>query len=123
MKLITPILHWTAYAYYLYLFGYASLFKVFQKESMMQGMNALGFNKTWTLLIGYAELLGLIGVIAGLWLHQLRNASVIWLFAFAIGALMAHMAHREYEHFYGALFGCMASVVLLATDKYFRIVL
>jgi len=117
------IVHWTAYAYYVYLFGYASLFKVFQKDSMMDSMVSLGFNKTWTLLIGYAELLGVLGLLAGFWFRPAKNIAVLWLFPFAIGALMVHFAHHEYEYFYGAFFGCVSSVVLLATDKHFRIVL
>lgn len=123
MNKITVFIHWAAYAYYVYLFGYASLFKVFRKESMINNMEHLGFDIRWTLFIGYAELLGVAGLIAGLWVHEVKNASVLWLFAFAIGALMVHFAHHEYKHFYGALFGCIASVVLLATDKHFKIIL
>ena len=41
---IKTAIHWAAFAYYLYVFGYASLFKVFQKESMMQSMQSLGFS-------------------------------------------------------------------------------
>ena len=115
--------HWSTYAYYVYLFGYASLFKVFQKPDMMEGMEHFGFNKTWALLIGYGELLGVVGLIAGLWYHEVRNAAVLWLFPFAVGALMVHFAHHDYSDFRGALFGCIASVVLLATDKHFRIIL
>lgn len=123
MEKIRTITHWVAYTYYVYLFGYASLFKVFQKQSMIQGMESLGFNTTWTMLIGYGELLGVTGLIAGLWYHPARNAAVLWLFPFAVGALMVHFAHHDYEHFYGALFGCVSSIVLLATDKRFRIAL
>lgn len=123
MKTLLQVVHWAAYAYYVYLFGYSSLFKVFQKQTMMEGMNAFGFNKTWTLTIGYGELIGLLGLIAGIWVHQIKNVSVLYLFPFAVGALMVHFAHHEYKHFYGALFGCIVSVVLLATDKHFRIIL
>lgn len=123
MKLLIQIVHWAVYAYYVYLFGYASLFKVFQKQSMMESMDSLGFNKTWTLLIGYGELLGVIGLLAGLWYHEVKNASVLWLFPFAVGALMVHFAHQEYQYYYAALLGCISSIVLLATDKYFKIVL
>lgn len=122
MKIVS-LVHWAAYAYYVYLFGYASLFKVFQIERMMEGMNDLGFNKTWTLLIGYAELIGLFALVAGLWYRPAKNAAVLWLFPFAIGALMVHFAHNDYQYFYGAFFGCVSSVVLLVTDKHFRVVL
>lgn len=123
MKLLIQIVHWSVYAYYVYLFGYASLYKIFQKQSMMTSMSSLGFDKTWTLLIGYGELIGLIGLLVGIWFHEVKNGAVLWLFPFAIGALMVHFAHQEYQYFYAALFGCISSVVLLATDKYFKIVL
>lgn len=121
--MVITLLHWGVYAYYIYLFGYASLFKVFEKESMMHGMNSLGFNRTWTLAIGYAELFGVLALLAGIAHHSVKNAAVLWLFPFAIGALMVHFAHHEYKHFYGALFGCIAAVILLATDKHFKLVL
>lgn len=120
---IVPLIHWAAYGYYVYLFGYASLFKVFQEKNMMDGMDDLGFNTTWTLLIGYGELFGVFALVAGLWYRPVKNAAVLWLFPFAIGALMVHFAHNDYQYFYGALFGCISSVVLLATDKHFRVVL
>lgn len=123
MEKIKPIIHWTAYSYYVYLFGYASLYKVFQQTTMMEGMKAFGFDKVWTLCIGYAELAGVISLVAGLWHHQLRNFAVIWLLFFAAGALMVHFAHNDYMDFYDALSGCLAAVVILATDKYFRIIL
>ncbi len=121
--MIVKVIHWAAYAYYVYLFGYASLFKVFRKKSMVDSMTSLGFNDTWTQFIGYLELAGLIALIAGLWYHPAKNASVILLFLCAVGALMVHFAHHEYQHFYSALFGCIAGVVLLATDKHFKLVL
>lgn len=123
MQTIQTIIHWTAYGYYVYLFGYASLFKVFQKKAMIDNMEYFGFGKTWTLFIGYGELLGLIGLIIGLWYHQIKNASIIWLFLFAVGALMVHFAHGDYVNFYGALFGCSAAVVLLVTDTHFKVTL
>lgn len=117
------IIHWAALAYYLYVFGYASLFKVFQKQSMMQNMQALGFNKTWTVLIGIGELIGVILVVIGIFKPQFKNAGVLLLFPFAIGAFTAHMAHHEYSHYYNALLMCILSIVLLATDKHFKLVL
>jgi len=120
---ILPLIHWIVYAYYCYLFGYASLFKLFQKQSMMEGMLSLGFNKTWTIAIGIGELLGVVGLLAGLWIHEIKNASVLWLFLFATGALMVHFAHHDYQDFYDALWGCIAAVILLATDRNFKIIL
>ncbi len=88
---------------------------------MMTGMKELGFSETWTVLIGFGELLGVIGLIVGLWKHELKNASVLWLFPFGVGALIAHFAHHDYKHFVEALLMCVFSIVLLATDKHFRI--
>jgi len=121
--MILQAIHWLTFCYYVYLFGYASLFKVFQKKEMMEGMKALGFNSTWALCIGFGELIGVIALIVGLWSHPLKNAAVIYLFLFAVGALMVHFAHNDYVDFYDALFGAIAAIVLLVTDKHFKIVL
>jgi hypothetical protein len=66
--------------------------KVFQKKEMMEGMESLAFNKTWTLCIGFGELIGVLALIIGLWSHQIKNAAMIDLFLFAV-CLMAHFAH------------------------------
>ena len=121
METIKSIVHWLSYAYYLYVFGYASLFKVFQKQSMMQSMDSLGFNKTWTLGIGIGELLGVIFLLIGLYKPELKTVGILLLFPFAIGAFTAHMAHQEYNHYYNSLLMCMLSIILLATDKNFKI--
>ncbi|MCS4226132.1 DoxX family protein [Sphingobacterium sp. BIGb0165] len=121
MEIIKSIVHWLSYAYYLYVFGYASLFKVFQKQSMMQSMDSLGFNKTWTLGIGIGELFGVILLLIGLYKPEFKNIGILLLFPFAVGALTAHMAHQEYHHFYNSLIMCVLSIVLLATDKHFKI--
>ncbi|MEJ4089214.1 DoxX family protein [Galbibacter orientalis] len=123
MKILIQLTHWGAYGYLIYAFGYASLFKVFQKQSMMENMNNFGFGKIWTLSIGYGELLGVIGLINGFWIHQVKNLSTIWLLPFAIGALMVHFAHNDYKYFYTALFSCIACIALLITDKNFKILL
>lgn len=116
-------IHWLSYAYYLYVFGYASLFKVFQKKSMMQSMLSLGFTKTWTIAIGILELFGVILIVIGIFQPQYKNAGILFLFPFAIGAFTTHMAHQEYSHYYNSLIVCVLTILLLATDKTFRIIL
>ncbi|TPD73392.1 DoxX family protein [Flavobacterium microcysteis] len=123
MKTIVPIIHWLSYAYYVYVFGYASLFKVFQKQSMMQSMQSLGFNKTWTIIIGIGELIGVLLVLIGFFKPHLKNFGILLLFPFAVGAFTAHMAHQEYQHFYNSLLMCILTFILLATDKNFKITL
>lgn len=90
---------------------------------MMDGMSGFGFNKAWTLVIGYLELLGVLGLLTGIISNEVKNASVIFLFPFGVGALMVHFAHRDYHDYYEALIVTVLSVVLLATDKSFKIVL
>ncbi|PIF31795.1 DoxX-like protein [Flavobacterium sp. 9] len=123
METIKIAIHWLSYAYYLYVFGYASLFKVFQKKSMMQSMLSLGFNKTWTIAIGILELFGVILIVIGIFQPQYKNAGILFLFPFAIGAFTTHMAHQEYNHYYNSLIVCVLTILLLATDKTFRIIL
>lgn len=117
------IIHWIFYAYYLYIFGKASLFKVFQKQTMMQSMQNLGFTKNWTLLIGIFELIGVTLLLIGLYKPPIRNLAVLILFPFAVGAFTTHMAHQEYHHYYNSLLMCILSVLILATDDRFKIIL
>ncbi|MHB1148244.1 MAG: DoxX family protein [Lutibacter sp.] len=121
MKILVQIIHWSAYSYLVYAFGYASLFKVFQKQSMMDNMKNFGFVKIWTLFIGYGELIGVLGLLVGIYIHQAKNISILWLFPFAVGALMVHFAHNDYKYFYTALYCCIACVVVLSTDKFFKL--
>lgn len=123
METIKIAIHWLSYAYYLYVFGYASLFKVFQKESMMQSMQSLGFNKTRTIAIGVFELIGVLLILIGIFQPQYKNAGLLFLFPFAIGAFTTHMAHQEYNHYYHSLLVCILTIVILATEKTFRIIL
>jgi hypothetical protein len=123
MKNLVRVSHWIAYGYLIYAFGYASLFKVFQKQSMMENMGNFGFGKLWTLGIGYGELFGVVGLVVGFWMHQVKNLSTLWLLPFAIGALITHFAHNDYEYFYTALYCCIACMVLLVTDRHFKVTL
>lgn len=121
MEKLISVLHWCGYVYYIYIFGYASLYKVFQKKTMMDSMLSLGFNKPFTILIGVAELIGVILLLVGFWNHGVKNIGVLFLTPFAIGALTAHFAHQEYNHYYNALICCVLSGFLLLTDKHFHI--
>lgn len=119
----TTIIYWLSYAYYLYVFGYASLFKVFQKQSMMESMLSLGFNKTWTILIGVGEFIGVIFIVIGIFKPQLRNLGILLLFPFAVGAFTAHMAHQDYLYFYNSMIMCVLTFIMLVLDKNFKILL
>ncbi|NML21799.1 DoxX family protein [Pseudoflavitalea sp. G-6-1-2] len=105
------------YTGFVFIFGYAALFKVFEWPRMMKGMAGFGFNTNWTLFIGYAELVGTIGLLIGLAYPKILRLSILWLFPFAIGAFTVHMANEEYHHYYNSLFCCIAAVVLFLTDK------
>jgi len=123
MENIRAAIYWLSFAYYFYVFSYASLFKVFQKESMMKSMESLGFGKFPTMLIGAGELLGVFLLLLGLYKPEYRNIGIIFLFPFAIGAFTTHMAHHEYSHFYNSLIMCVLGVVLLLLDKNFKIII
>jgi uncharacterized membrane protein YphA (DoxX/SURF4 family) len=114
-------IHWAGFSYFLYIFGNASLSKVFKTPEMMAGMESFGFGEHWTLLIGYGELLGVAGLIAGFWYRPIKNAAVLWLFPFCVGALMVHFSHQDYQDHYDALFCCIASIMILVNDKMFKI--
>ncbi|MNR42745.1 hypothetical protein D3C85_1612880 [compost metagenome] len=90
---------------------------------MMLSMQSLGFNKTWTIVIGVFELIGVILILIGIFQPQYKNAGLLFLLPFAIGAFTTHMAHQEYNHYYHSLLVCILTIVILATDKTFRIIL
>lgn len=117
LQVDTNIIRGIFYAGLLFIMGYAALYKIFFRTAMMEGMAAFGFSTAWTLFIGYAELLGVLGMLAGLYYPLLLRLAILWLLPFAIGAFTVHMAHAEYVHFYNSLFCCIAPVVLLLTDK------
>jgi len=123
MELVKTVIHWASYAYYLYVFGYASLFKIFQKASMMKSMESLGFNKNWTIIIGYVELIGVLFLVTGLFKPQMKTMGILMLFPMAIAAFATHMAHHEFKHFYNSLLMCILAAALLYTDKNFKIIL
>jgi uncharacterized membrane protein YphA (DoxX/SURF4 family) len=113
----TTIIRAIFYVGLLFIMGYAALYKVFEREGMMTGMESFGFNRTWTIAIGYGELLGVIGLLLGLKYPLILRIAILWLIPFAFGAFTAHMARSEYESFYNALFCCIAPIVLFLTDK------
>lgn len=113
--------HWAFMPYYVYEFGYASLAKIFQYPHMIDSMASLGFNTVWTLVIGYAELIGWAMVLIGLFRPGIRVMGILFLLPFSIGAFTAHMAHQEYEHFYPSLIMCISSVILLWSAKSFNL--
>jgi hypothetical protein len=119
VSLIT-FLHWGAFAVYTYIFGYAALYKIFKVPGMMNGMAAMGFGETWTLAIGIAEAIGVLALLAGIFVPPLKNVAVLWLMPFAIGAFTVHIS---YQHGFGdyrtSLLVCCLSVLLLWTDKTF----
>lgn len=111
------ILFWICYAGYLYIIFPAAISKVIQRPHMMENMQLLGFNTTWTLAIGAAETIGAVMVLVGVFKPQFRTLGILLLFPFMIGALTAHMAHQEYHHYYNSLAMCFLSVILLFLDN------
>ena len=114
--------YWILLAYYIYVFGYASLEKVFQTKQMMDGMHFLGFNDIWIALIGYGGLGGWLIVLLGLYKAEYRNIGMLLLFPFAVGAFTAHMAHQEYSHYFNALYVSVTTPIILFLDKKFKII-
>lgn len=118
------ILHWIAFCGFTYIFGYAGLYKIIRKPDMMEGMASLGFNGTWTLFIGTTEMLGVAGLLAGIFYPAVKNLAVLWLLPFAIGAFTMHMGHHHGPADYKESVICIVlAVVLLWTDRRFRIVI
>lgn len=123
MSLLIHVLHWMSVTVFSYIFGYAGIKKLYQEETMMMGMEELGFGVTWTLVIGLAEVLGTIGVLAGIFVHPIKIISVLLLMPFAIGAFTMHMSQQHpFSYYWQSLVVCVLSIVILWTDQRFEIV-
>lgn len=123
MSLLIQIIHWISVAVFSFIFGYAGIKKLYQEETMMLGMEELGFGVTWTLVIGLAEVLGTIGVLAGIFIQPVKIISVLLLMPFAIGAFTMHMSRQDpFIAYWQSLVVCVLSIVILWTDKGFKLV-
>lgn len=115
------IVHWTSFAVLVLIFLWGASQKILQQPGMIQDMKSLGFNVSWTIAIGVGETIGLTGLILGLKYRRLKTASAIFLFPFAVGAFMVHMAHNDYNGFWAALICSVCSIALLLFDRHFQI--
>lgn len=121
---LKTILHWISFAVLVFIFGYAGLYKVIKLPHMMQGMQSMGFGTMATLLIGYAEVIGVVGLIVGIFIPPFKIVSVLWLWPFAIGALVAHFSHQHpFPEYLNAMLVCIMPLIILTTDKHFRIII
>lgn len=116
------ILHYGCLLVFAYIFGYAGLYKITGHTGMMEGMMALGFGKQATLLIGWAEVIGVVALLTGLFVPGFKSGAVLWLLPFGIGALAVHMAHHDgFADYKESLLVCLLGPVILMTDKHFKI--
>lgn len=121
---VKMVIHWTAFCLFLFLFARAGLLKIVRDPDMMQGMKTIGFDSTATLLIGWAEVLGVAGLIAGIIIPQVKPVSILALWPFAIGALTVHFSyHHSIHEYYQSLLVCLLPLAVLMTDKHFKLVI
>jgi uncharacterized membrane protein YphA (DoxX/SURF4 family) len=121
---IRTIVHWISFAIFLYIFGYAGLYKIIKIPGMVQGMESMGFGTRATLWIGWLETLGVLGLIAGIFVPVVKPVAVIFLWPFAIGALTTHFSHHHpASEYFNALLVCIMPVLLLATDRHFKVII
>ena len=91
---------------------------------MMEGMASMGFGEHATVWIGWLETIGVLGLIAGIFLPVAKPVAVIFLWPFAIGALTTHFSyHHPLSEYLNALLVCIMPVILLITDRHFKIVI
>ncbi|WP_437677827.1 DoxX family protein [Sorangium sp. So ce131] len=116
--------HWAALAGLALIFGQAGIEKVFASRDMVEGMAAIGFGWTWTLLIGVAEVVGVVGLAVGVLKPSIKNAAVLWLLPFGVGAFTVHMSyHHGIRDYWQSLTVCVLSAIVLWADERFRVVL
>ena len=107
-----------------YIFAYAGIYKIIKVSEMMSGMKSMGFDETATGIIGWAEMIGVAALITGIFIPKVKPIAVIWLWPFAIGALTTHFSyHHQFPEYLSALLVSVLPVVLLGTDKHFRVVI
>lgn len=124
MSLVIQVIHWISILIFSFIFGYAGIKKLYQEEIMMMGMEELGFGTTWTFVIGLAEVLGTIGVLAGVFVNPVKIISVLLLMPFAIGAFTMHMSQQHsFGIYWQSLAVCLLSIIILWSDKEFKIML
>jgi hypothetical protein len=121
MKILI-VMHWVAFAAFTWIFGYAGLYKVLKVPAMMEGMASMGFHESWTLAIGWAEVIGVVGLLASMFYPPMRSLAVLWLLPFGIGAFTAHMSyHHVFPHYLNAMLVCVLPIILLWTDRHFHV--
>lgn len=119
-----PFVHWLSFAVFTSIFGYAAIFKIIQLPSMMSGMASMGFDKNATLIVGWIEFVGVLGLLVGIFVPPIKNAAILFLLPFAIGAFTAHMSyHHTFDHYRNSLIVCVLPLLLLYTDEKFKLVL
>lgn len=123
LQMARTAIHWIALTIFVYIFGYAGLYKIIGVESMMAGMEDIGFGKTATVLIGLTETAGVAGVLAGFYYHPAKILSVLCLWPFAIGALTVHLSyHHPFSVYLNALLVCIMPLIILRTDEKFNVI-
>lgn len=118
------LVHWLSIAVYVFIFGRAGMAKVLKAPYMMEAMASIGFDENWTLLIGLAEVLGVVAILIGIYYPAVKNIAVIFLFPFAIGAFTVHMSYQHgFAAYWQSLVVCIMVILILWTDKKFRLIL
>ncbi|AUX39640.1 uncharacterized protein SOCE26_010350 [Sorangium cellulosum] len=116
--------HWAALAGLALIFGQAGIEKVVASPGMVEGMASIGFGWTWTLLIGIAEVLGVVGLALGVLHPAIKNVAVLWLLPFGVGAFTVHMSyHHGFRDYWQSMAVCLLSAVVLWADERFKVVL
>lgn len=91
------VLHWISFLVLVYIFGIVGAIpSLLMQPERVQDMKSIGFNTTWTILIGIGEILGVIGLLIGIKYRKLKTASAIFLFPFGVGATTNRL-HKLYK--------------------------
>jgi uncharacterized membrane protein YphA (DoxX/SURF4 family) len=115
-------MHWLAIVPFGYIFCKAGFSKILKVEEMVEGMRQIGFGIQPTLIIGWAEVLGLVGLIAGIWFPAVKLVSILLLWIFSISALAIHISyHHPIEELKEALIVTILPLLILATDRHIKL--
>lgn len=120
---IFPFLQYFAYFALLPYFFWAGFIKIIAHEITVNAMTAMGYPLAIIQIIGYIEVLSVLGAVLGIFFknHQLKNISIFFIACTLLCAVMAHLPQWELYHWISGFGLLTASLVCLLTDPHFKI--
>lgn len=92
--------------------GYAATVDFVQVETIHGSLSRLGVPLSWRPTLGWLKAAGALGLLVGLAVPAIGVAAAVGLVLFFVGAIVAVVRARWYEHWYPVLFLLFAAGAL-----------